>query len=521
MTSLLVVSSDTKWVEYLQLELESVGIKASCIGNTEQAFAAVRAKPSGHFNGVLISALAAPRGTQNEAALDATDLLTALRQEAKSDVPILLWSPFPAERLSRIASRFERTTMISSDTAAAIKSALHGAAASRTSTPSFAKVELEIGATGIRLLVAIEGKGVITEIVHDWVGRKKLARLEDKFIKWPLWQRNGGAKPRLTDGWLEILKETGEDLADELRYSTEELSTALVRCVEQVGTLDMIYFRFSLLSAGSDAPYPYVHVPFELLYDTAKKNFIRALAPVARRICLSPASRTAMPLGGVQSLLGPVLFIKSDAHGSHTLRGSSFNGQTKLTLPPLLSLDDEFQGVCAARAASGRPAPALLELAVGQDTSTLLRDTLLTAAAPGPQILHYAGHTIQTDDGGVYLILPGREPGQLLPLPISEFARWSSQAKPGLVLLSSCSSSTPDAVFRVAQAGIPAVIGFRWEVNDGEAGRFTQHLHGALAGNVPLARAFHGAVGAVRSAYPDSPTFASATLIVQNEEWTV
>jgi len=137
------------------------------------------------------------------------------------------------------------------------------------------------------------------------------------------------------------------------------------------------------------------------------------------------------------------------------------------------------------------------------------------------QILHYAGHSIQADDGTIYLILPGTAPGRLLPVPMSEFASWARKAGAQLVILSSCESSAPEAVFRLSQAGIPAVIGFRWVVNDTEAAAFTGHVHKALAEGVPLARAFHIAVSAVRTEYQGSPTFASPMLVVQDDEWAI
>jgi len=525
MTRLLVVSADTKWIEYLQLELGLIGIETRGVCGRGEALAALREKPARHFDGLLISALGAPGRTQNDAQLDAVDLLTALRKDAGNKIPIVLWSRFPAEHLSRIASRFDHIRMLSSDTAATIKAALNAAAAPDTTEPRFATVELEIGATDIRALVAIGGERVVMDARQPWAGRPKLKRLESKFRRWTLWQRNGVAPPRYTDNWLDIFRETGEDLADQLNYSSEKLRAAIADCLKAVGTLDMVYFRFTLLTAGPEAPHPFVHVPFELLYDTAKRNFIRALAPVARRICLDPASRTAAPLVGEQPLSGPILFVKSDAHGSHALAGTLFSGSPKLLLSPLKELDNEFREVCAAYAAvdQGACALELLALTSGQDTITCLRNKLLppSGGIPMPQILHYAGHSVQADDGSVYLVLPGRSPGQLLPVPISEFATWARRAKLRLILLSSCQSTTPNAVFRLAQAGIPAVVGFRWEVPDTEAAVFAGCLHQALASSLPLARAFHDAVTRVRARFASSPTFASPMLVVQNDAWTV
>jgi CHAT domain-containing protein len=231
----------------------------------------------------------------------------------------------------------------------------------------------------------------------------------------------------------------------------------------------------------------------------------------------------ASPLASAQTFTGPLLFIKSNAHGSCEIPGTRFSGEPELVLSPLESLDAEFKEVMAARAEANPPRskPILLELEAGSDSLSALQQALRPSGGQRLEIIHFTGHSVQADDGSVYLILPGRNPGQLAPLAISEFASLARDAGVHLVLLSSCQSSTPDAVFRLAQVGIPAVIGFRWEVDDNEAPCFTAHVHRSLADAVPLARAFHGALCEVRRTYPGSPTFASPMLVVQNEEWTV
>src|SRR6202011_5443879 len=71
-------------------------------------------------------------------------------------------------------------------------------------------------------------------------------------------------------------------------------------------------------------------------------------------------------------------------------------------------------------------------------------------------------------------------------------------------------------VFRVAQEGVPAIIGFRWEVKTSEATQFTARLHQMLAGGAPLGRAY---LDAVRVLTPDCPAFHSAMLVVQQDPW--
>jgi hypothetical protein len=522
MTRLLVVSSDNSWNEYLLYELGAGGIEILGAHTCDEALSKVRGNPADYFGGVLIDSGPRPGRTQDEAALEAADLLTALRQETKTTTPILLWSRYPVERLSRIAKRFNHISLLSDDTLTTINAALAAASGMSDEKPRFAKIELEIGAASLRMLVTVEGKGTIAEMSRPSTRRPKLNGLEEKFRTWALWQRDSGQPPRYTDYWAETFRDAGQQLADELDYN--ELRNAITDCIKHVDELKKVHFRFSLLAADADAEHPYVHVPFELLYDTVKKDFVRSLAPVARRICLKPASVTSTPLVSTQTFTGPFLFVKSDAHGSFVMPGTRFGGNPELILSPLESLDEEFSGARSGRA-DAKPSlnpPILLELTSGAHAIEALQGALgRSPEVPEIQIVHFAGHSVQADDGSVYLILPGGNPGQLVPLAMRAFAAWARGAGVQLVLLSSCQSSSPDAVFRLAQAGIPAVIGFRWEVDDKEAAYFTGRLHKILANSTPLARAFHAAICAVQTLYPGTPTFASPMLVVQNEEWTI
>jgi hypothetical protein len=522
---LLVVSPDAKWIEYLQLGLDALGIEvvgAPGARSADKSVVALGSDPQSPFAGVLISALAAPGQAPNDALLEAADVLAALRQANKS-VPILLWSPYPSERLASIASRFDGTVMLTNDAPDALKARLAGTSPGTGVPPRAARVELQIGATNMSAEVSLDGKPVSVPGIpssRDWSGRYKLKQLEEQFATWAPLQHDG-SEPRYTDNWLQTLRMAGEDISHETDYTGQALSDAINLCLDalQVKTLDSVHFRFNLLSPGPDAPNPFVHVPFEMLYDPNKKNFVRSLAPVARRVCLSSASRTARVLANRTPLIGHVLFVKSDAHGGYDFSGPS----GARMFGRLGALKAEFDAVAKSRTDGGLAPPEELALTVGGTALTQLQQRLIAAPSdrtPALQIIHYAGHSIRADDDATYLILPGAVSGEVLPLRMSEFAAWGGKAGVQLVILSSCESSGPEAVFRLSQAGIPAVIGFRWEVNDTEAAFFTGQVHKGLAEKVPLARAFHAAVSAVRNHHPDSPTFVSPMLVVQEEEWT-
>lgn len=520
MTRLLVVSSDSKWKHSLEYGLGEQGIELTAAETYATALDELKGKPASHYGAILVDGAASsghnPEEVEREINGFVSSLRTAPKGEAEEncDLPILLWSSYPAEGLSRIASRFDRTVLLDKDTAETIRDALAAATNKSGKKADYASVELEIGPASLRVLVSVDGKGVITQSSRASAWRPQLQSLEEQFKKWPLWQRCDGQPPRYTDCWSETFQSAGSRLAEELDY--DQLADAIGECLKHVDELSKIHFRFSVLSSDVDSTFPYVNVPFDLLYDAAKQAFVRSLAPVARRISLKMAQRTAMPLASAKTFDGRLLFIKSNASGSCEIPGTLFGGKSKLFLPSLESLDREFEGIRRVR---DKLVTTMLDLEAGDDCIDALEDALKPSAGPPLEIIQFSGHSVRADDGSVYLMLPGREEGQLRPLLISDFAVWAREAKVQLVVLSSCESSRPDSVFRFAQVGVPAVVGFRWEVEENEAAFFTIKLQKKLAEKAPLARAFHSAIAAVKREYPGSPTFASPILVVQNDEW--
>lgn len=111
MTSLYVVSRDTKWTEYARLALEPIEIHA--FETAEQALVAFRENHPSDLAGVVIRALGLAGASRIEAVLEATDFLTALRMQELSKIPVLVWSPVPSERLSHILPRFKPAALLS------------------------------------------------------------------------------------------------------------------------------------------------------------------------------------------------------------------------------------------------------------------------------------------------------------------------------------------------------------------------------------------------------------------------
>jgi CHAT domain-containing protein len=210
------------------------------------------------------------------------------------------------------------------------------------------------------------------------------------------------------------------------------------------------------------------------------------------------------------------LFIRSQAHGSLVMEGRRFAGEAAFNAGHLSFIGEEIKQLKKARKAAQLAEPVVLTLS----NRSAVVDDVLEKLAKGPwDIVHFAGHSVCADNGDVFLLLPGsRGP---VPMRVQDFAQAAKKGEVRLIILSSCESSSPDGIFRLAQAGVPAAIGFRWEVDDKEAAEFTAALHRALADDEPIGRAFHIAVQRLKAKHIDSPTFASPVLMVQDETWAV
>jgi CHAT domain len=286
----------------------------------------------------------------------------------------------------------------------------------------------------------------------------------------------------------------------------------LAECLHLVRSIENIHFRFSL-PAGL-----FPGVPFDLVFDSDKNLFLRETAPVARRIFINDAAFLRKPGTTVRRtvLTGRVLFIRSDAHGSLQVPGRTFNKEQSFEVKRLQYLDDEYQGLVNAREKAGLSRPEFLDL----HGHASPQEALLTRLEAGPwDIVHFAGHSVRDDSGEVLLLLPGAEEAWIDSLRIASFEMSAAKGRVGLVLLSSCQSRSSDTVFRLAQTGVPAAIGFRWDVDDNEAGLFMTRLHTHLASGESLGRAYHSAVRWLRTARDGSLTFASPVLVIQEDDW--
>jgi hypothetical protein len=129
-------------------------------------------------------------------------------------------------------------------------------------------------------------------------------------------------------------------------------------------------------------------------------------------------------------------------------------------------------------------------------------------------IVHYAGHSYYdlTEKKG-YVFFPGTE--NVIPVPAEEFAQWLNEAKARLLYLSSCHSSEEDFVFELANKLMPAVIGFRWDIEDDLAAEYTRVFYEQLFKKMSLEKAFFEARRKMHSSHTAKRIWASPVLVIQ------
>jgi hypothetical protein len=155
------------------------------------------------------------------------------------------------------------------------------------------------------------------------------------------------------------------------------------------------------------------------------------------------------------------------------------------------------------------PTRTVKEWPRAQSYRTALRE-LLTGAETW-HIVHYAGHTYYDarNDCG-YIVLPGN-PLEVVGTP--EVATWLSRTR--FVYMSSCRGSSQDFVFHFCKCNVPAVAGFRWDVDDARAREHSQLFYQELIDRRSLEDAFVETWKHMYGKYRMDRVWTSTELVVQ------
>jgi hypothetical protein len=509
--SVLLLGNDISWLEALQIDLKVEGWHAEPVHKLEQALSALNAAIE-PMAAVVIAAFG------NRDAADAAIRASEALRTVSPRLPLLFDISVPDYALTAHTLRSAPAQIVSSERPGSIVCALQALHLRRTDSgteppPRFAVFEVRCDVAAVTFAATLDfDRDSVGPFPVPWIDDQRLSRMNEKFKSFRLYEPHPQNGRRVRSKWSDELKEAGSEISRALGLDNGAQAAVLAAYVGKLGKLEHVHFRFSLPRDRME------HIPFELVWDGNREQHLRELAPVARRVLLNENQRINVPPAPAAeaNVTGRVLFIRSPAHGSLAMEGRQFTGETTFNAKRLQYLGKEFSQLKRVRLAAQLAEPVQLQLS--SNGATL--DKVLEHLAAGPwDIVHFAGHSVCADDGNVFLLLPGsRGP---IPMRVQDFAQAARNGNTRLVVLSCCESSSPDAIFRLAQAGVPAAIGFRWEVDDKEAAEFTAALHQALAHDEPVGRAFHLAVQRLKAKHVDSPTFASPILMVQDETWAV
>ncbi len=255
----------------------------------------------------------------------------------------------------------------------------------------------------------------------------------------------------------------------------------------------------------------------------------------------APIYRTVAEYGGLWDPLfhnqetrkGPlnILIIESPTEGEVVIRerGTDIEAR-RITLKPLMNVIEECEFLRNYRSSpeySGRVKIGKVELIPRSDDPTPFVDQVREALEPGKQvwhIVHYAGHSyFDRDTNKGYVFFPGGkdEKGDsvIKEVDLDLLSVWLRKARPNFVFLSSCHSSEEGFVFALARNQIPAIVGFRWDIEDDAAAEYVRLFYRTLfSGEHELLEyVFLKARQEIHNnnRYRDNPIWAAPVLVMQ------
>lgn len=309
--------------------------------------------------------------------------------------------------------------------------------------------------------------------------------------------------------WRGELKRIGKSLRDIL-FSTRNrpLTVGAAKLCEKAGGVQNIQLRFRVD--------PQIHLAvLEAVMDLEIDEYWMLRGPVVRCPSVGGSGIPLFTNSQSRQEIVNVLIIESNAAGVAYLRP----GLTP-TFTPLghISAEAEELENDLLRNQESLRIGRIRRIKHAEEQRSFAQTVEHVLTTEGPwHIVHYAGHSIfdeKSEKGRGYVFFPAQGT-DVQGVSVGVFSSWLRDAHTRFVYLSSCQSSEAGFIFEIARAGIPAILGFRWEVEDDGAAAhskiFYKHLLGARR---QLEHAFFKTRCELHQADEQNPTWASPMLIV-------
>jgi CHAT domain-containing protein len=280
-------------------------------------------------------------------------------------------------------------------------------------------------------------------------------------------------------------------------------------------------FRFKLSLGNKQDPDPLSfsehlqEVVLEAMLDD-QKEFLMLQAPIFRRlsiphgICAIDGEDDLYELFSKQDRALRCLIIEAYTSGNARLNDEIITG-----LKPLKYLHQESQTLEKFLLQSHHEVTRLSKDHLPENLS--FKDWVKQVLKEdGPwDLVHFAGHSTYATDKTGYVIFPGKNYAE--SMNIEDFSGLLNLARVKFVYLSSCQSSKDDFVFQMANRQVPAILGFRWRIDDEPAKDYAVVFYERLIKRRSLEQAFLEARTFMHNhkRYKKNRIWASPLLILQ------
>jgi len=304
--------------------------------------------------------------------------------------------------------------------------------------------------------------------------------------------------------WQTVLDRLGGHLLQSLISKQNVFSTALKIVLNEAGADDRSRLHFKL------HPRQY-EVAFEAIRHPGKELPWMLRAPMIRSLS-DGSDAPAAPIMQ-QGELRPhnCLILLSSASGICNIKdaaGATIETVQYRTLNEAKTECDEIESLLNKARDSGK---AIGEVEVAGRNNPLTTAAMKSKLAERTwDVVHYIGHTDYLSDRG-YFIVSGLEGAEALG--IEEVAPHLQDTR--FVYFSSCEGTKLAFVRRLAQHGVPTVLGFRVKVHDQRALEHAICFYEYLLDRYSIEQAFHRTRLHFHQRYPQERLWACSSLIMQ------
>ena len=306
--------------------------------------------------------------------------------------------------------------------------------------------------------------------------------------------------------WQQELKYIGKELMTQIFDNNRRVADFFFEQRGKLGSLENIRIRFIV----EENVHP---LALEALFGRceARDDYWMLHSPIYRTVRKYPGLRAPL-FQESRTRQEPIncLIIEADTHGKVEINHNSVN------LEELKNLKGEcnFLEGHLRENRKGFQIGKVERIDKDKVGNRSFTDTVADTLKNGTwHLVHYAGHSYyDPNQKEGFVFFPEKFAEQT---KASTLGKWLRDAENRFIYLSSCHSSEEDFVFALASHGVPAIIGFRWDIDDDKAEEYTTFFYRRLFEKKSLEYAFLESRKYMNEKYEGNPIWAAPMLVMQ------